>query len=45
MQCYSFIVSKLHQIGDVNLYAWYGFGGLIVCLKELSELFNYLNFK
>jgi hypothetical protein len=35
---------ELHQIGDVNLYAWYGFGGLMVVL-ELSELFNYLNFK
>jgi hypothetical protein len=21
---------ELHQIGDVNLYAWYGFGGLMV---------------
>jgi hypothetical protein len=29
---------ELHQIGDVNLYAWYGFGGLMVVLRTIRAV-------
>ena len=28
----------LHQIGNVNLYVWYGFGGLTVVLRTLRGI-------
>jgi hypothetical protein len=29
---------ELHQIGDVNLYAWYGSGGLMVVLRTIRAV-------